>query len=254
MVRIWERDYDDQLTVALISKGTVEENRKRIAKFGARHLLLQVDDAVSSAYQSNWTPAAVVVSREGRLASQVTYGDDAIKALVNHTVTTGASVAVSGNGSHKHIPKITVGSSLFKVGEPAPRFSLPALDGREVDTEDLMGRDTLLLFWDPGCPFCQAISEDLRFWEDNPPKGAPSLAILASGDKDAVREKASEFKSLILLDPEFDVGPLFGTNSTPSAVLIDGHGRIASTLAVGTRNVLALAGVHKVELPVVSHS
>jgi peroxiredoxin len=253
VVRIWERDYDDQLTVALISKGNVEENRKRIAKFGARHLLLQGDDAVSASYQSSWTPAAVVVSREGRIASQVTYGDDAIRALVNHTVTTGAGV-VAGNGSHRHIPKITVGSSLFKIGEPAPRFSLPALDGREVGMEDLIGRDTLLLFWDPSCPFCQAISEDLKVWEDNPPKGAPSLAILASGNKDAVAAKAGEFKSLILLDPEFDIGPLYGTNSTPSAVLIDGDGRIASTLAVGTRHVLALAGVHKVELPVVSRS
>jgi len=253
VVRVWERDYDDQLTIVLLSKGALEENQKRVAKYGARHLLLQGDQDVAADYQSTWTPAAVVISREGKIASQVTYGDEAIRALVNHAVTTGATFA-AGNGSHGHIPKITVGNSLFKIGEPAPRFSLPDLQGREVNTEDLLGRDTLLLFWDPGCPFCQAMSDDLKSWEENPPKGAPRLAMLSSGKAEDIKAKAGDLKSLILLDPEFDIGPLFGTNSTPSAVLIDGKGRIASTLAVGNRNVLALAGVRKVELPIVSSS
>lgn len=253
LARVWERDYDEQLTIALLSKGALEDNQKRVAKYGARHLLLQEDQAIAEDYQSKWTPSAVLISRDGKIASQVTSGDEAIRALVNHAVTTGAGLA-AGNGSHHHIPKITVGNSLFKIGEPAPRFSLPDLQGREVNTEDLLGRDTLLLFWDPGCPFCQAMTEDLKIWEENPPKGAPSLVILASGNMEAVKAQAADFKSLFLLDPEFDVGPLFGTNSTPSAVLIDGVGRIASTLAIGDRNVLALAGVRKAALPIVSSS
>lgn len=253
VVRVWERDYDDQLTIVLLSKGALEENQKRVAKYGARHLLLQADQEVAADYQSNWTPAAVVISREGKIASQVTYGDEAIRALVNHAVTTGATVA-AGNGSHGYIPKITVGNSLFKIGEPAPRFSLPDLQGTEVNSEDLLGRDTLLLFWDPGCPFCQAMTEDLKSFEENPPKGAPQLAILSSGTAEDIKAKAGDLRSVILLDPEFDIGPLFGTDSTPSAVLIDGTGRIASTLAVGNLNVLALAGVRKVALPIVSSS
>ena len=253
VVRIWERDYADQLTIALLSKGALEENQKRIAKYGATHLLIQNDQEVATDYETKWTPAAVLISREGRIASQVTSGDEAIRALVNHAVTTGAGLS-AGNGSHSPIPTITVGTSLFKVGEPAPRFSLPDLEGTEFNSENLLGNDTLLLFWDPRCPFCQSISEDLKNWEENPPKGAPSLAILANGSVEEIRAKAGDFKSLILHDPEFDIGPLFGTNSTPSAVLIDGKGRIASTLAIGNRKVLALAGVHKVELPVVSGS
>jgi peroxiredoxin/uncharacterized membrane protein YphA (DoxX/SURF4 family) len=240
-VRAWERDYDAQLTFAVLSKGTPEENQKRVAKYGARYLMLQGEDGLAAVYQANWTPAAVLISRAGKIASQMTYGDDAIRALVNHTITTGA------NG---HIPQITVGNSLFKVGESAPRFSLPDLDGRLIHTEDLLGRDILMLFWDPGCRFCQAMFADLRELEDHPPTGAPRLAIIASGNENDIRAKGREFKSLILLDPEFDIGPVFGSNSTPSAILIDGEGRIASSLATGERNVLALAGVRKVELPI----
>jgi len=249
-VRVWERDYQDQLTVAVLSKGTLKENEHRAAKYEISHFLLQGERDVAEDYQAKWTPAAVVVTPAGRIASQVSYGDDAIRALVNHTVTTGAGVPAGGsNGS---IPRITVGSSLFKVGDAAPRFSLTDLNGRVVATEDLLGRDTLLVFWDPDCPHCQALSEDIRRWEENPPKRAPELAIIVSGEADDVRTKATNFESLVLLDPDFEIGALFGSNGTPSAVLIDAEGRLASSLVVGDRDVLLVAGVRKVELPVAS--
>jgi thiol-disulfide isomerase/thioredoxin/uncharacterized membrane protein YphA (DoxX/SURF4 family) len=250
-VRVWERDYGEHLTIALLSKGTREENQQRVAKYGARHLLLQGEDPVAAVYQANWTPAAVLISRQGRIASQMIYGDDAVRALVNHTITTGAGLA-AGDEVPAQIPRLTVGSSLFKVGEPAPRFSLADLDGRLIHTEEFLGRDTLMLFWDPGCRFCQAMAADLMEWEDRPPKGAPRLVIIASGDAKAIQAKGREFKSLVLVDPEFDIGPVFGSNSTPSAILMDSTGQIASSLAIGAGNVLALAGIRKVELPVVA--
>ena len=251
VVRAWERDYSEQLTVALLSKGTVKENQNRLAQYGARHLLMQGEHSVSDDYYAKWTPAAVLISREGRIASQMTYGDEDIHALVNHTVTTGAGWTAD-IGSSVNIPHLTVGSSLFKVGEPAPRFSLTDLQGKVISTEELLGRDTMLFFWDAGCRFCMAMSDDIKEWEEKPPKGAPRLVIIASGNEDNVRIKGKDFTSLILLDSEFDIAPMFGSKSTPSAVLIDGEGRIASSLAVGARNVLALAGVRKVELPIAS--
>jgi hypothetical protein len=57
-----------------------------------------------------------------------------------------------------------------------------------------------------------------------------------------MRDQRGEFQSPILLDEFFEVGAMYGSGSTPSAVLVDGDGRIASSLAVGGRNVLALAG------------
>ena len=108
----------------------------------------------------------------------------------------------------------------------------------------------MLLFWDPGCPFCQAMTEDLKRWEEKTPNGAPQLVLVMSGNEEAIQEKGSAFKSIVLSDTEFDIGPMFGTNSTPSAVLLDGEGRIASSLAKGEKNILALAGVRKVSLPI----
>jgi peroxiredoxin/uncharacterized membrane protein YphA (DoxX/SURF4 family) len=251
VVRAWDRDYSEHLTIALLSKGTVKENQDRIAQYGARHLLLQGNTTVAEDYYSKWTPAAVLIGREGKIASQMTYGDEAIKALVNHAVTTGVGRAAE-IGSNGNIPHLTLGSSLFKVGEPAPRFSLLDLKGSRVSTVDLLGKETLLLFWDSECRYCMAMSGDIVEWEEKPPKDAPRLVIIASGNEDKVRAKAKDFTSPVLLDSEFDIAPMYGSKSTPSAVLIDGEGRIASSLAVGARNVLALAGVRKVELPIAS--
>jgi thiol-disulfide isomerase/thioredoxin len=243
LVRPWDRDYGDHLTFALLTKGTAEENEASVARYAGRHLLLQVESTVADEYQARWTPAAVIVGRDGKLATKTTYGDLGIRALVEHAVTTGVGLG-DADRSARPLPPVMLGKSLFKVGEPGPRFALPALDdGREIRLEHLLAAgSSLLLFWDPACRFCQAISEDLRSWERNPPPNAPNLAIIASGDPDEMRARRGDFRSLILLDEAFEVAPLYGSNSTPSAVLIDGAGRIASSLAIGGRNVLALAG------------
>lgn len=89
-----------------------------------------------------------------------------------------------------------------------------ALDGRPVDLADYRGRDTLVVFWQPACPHCQRLAEDLRRWEAEPP-----------------------------------LGKSFGARATPSAVLVDAEGRIASTVGVGARDVLALAGIVPLVVP-----
>ena len=76
--------------------------------------------------------------------------------------------------------------------------------------------------------------------------------FVASGDAESIENASRNFKSRFLQDLEFDVAPLFGTKSVPSAVLIDRDGRIASIVAVGLPNVLALTGIKKVELPIAS--
>ena len=253
LVKVWERDYGDQLTVALLSKGTLKDNRERVAKYGARLLLLQGENSVADDYQAKWTPAGVFVSRYGRIASQVAYGDEAIRALVAESVVRGVPASV-GNGTkpHGNGRQIAEGRSTLRVGDPAPDFSVVDLQGKAVGTKDLFGQDTLLLFWDPGCRYCQAMSEDVARWETKPPKDATRLVFVASGDADRIEEESRNFKSRFLYDREFEVAPLFGTGSTPSAVLIDRDGRIASIVGMGVPNVLALAGIKKVELPIAS--
>src|SRR5262249_23183953 len=252
-VETWERDYRKYLTIALLAKGGPNENNELVARYRARHLLLQGEFGLADEYDAKWTPAAVLIAPSGRIASQVSYGYEQIAALVTRSsrdveAPVLAKSQTNGNG---HEPKITVGTqqSLMNIGQPVPSFSLQDVDGNVVGPKDLEGRDTLLLFWDPKCPFCRAMEEDIRMWEQNPPRRAPRLVFISSGDLEDVKADSARFEARFLYDSELSVGLLFGTNLTPSAVLIDGDGRIASGTEGGRPNILALAGIRPAPVP-----
>jgi peroxiredoxin len=121
-----------------------------------------------------------------------------------------------------------------KVGDPAPDVRLPNIPGETVDLADFRGRQTLVLFWNPGCGFCEQMLDDLRAWDANPPEGAPQLVVISTAPVEGLR-------SPVLLDPDFKVAGTFGANGTPMAVLVDEEGQIASEVAPGAEAVLALA-------------
>ncbi len=51
----------------------------------------------------------------------------------------------------------------------------------------------------------------------------------------------------MVLDQQFSTGQAFGATGTPSAVLVDAEGRVASEIGVGAQAVLALAGYDRTE-------
>jgi hypothetical protein len=79
--------------------------------------------------------------------------------------------------------------------------------------------------------------------ETDPPKGTPRLLVVSHGTVEANR--AMGFRSPVVLDQTLDTGRAFGASGTPSAVLVDRKGNVASELAVGSPAVLQLAGGRK---------
>ena len=238
----WQREHAAVLGVVVVSSGTPAENREKLGGLAADRLLLQADSEVADAYAAQWTPGAVLIGRTGRIASAVAYGDQAIRALVTQAVAT-PDVPIVGpeaRGNRGPLSIVRHGGPPG-LGHAAPPLRRPDLDGRTLDLGDYRGRDTLVVFWQPNCPHCQRLAEDLRRWEVEPPRGAPRLLIVSSGAID--ENRALGFQSSVVLDEGFQLGEAFGAHGTPSAVLVDAEGRIASTVAVGARDVLALAGL-----------
>ncbi|MBA2278513.1 MAG: TlpA family protein disulfide reductase, partial [Chloroflexia bacterium] len=130
------------------------------------------------------------------------------------------------------------------IGDPAPAIELPTLAGKQLSLAQLSGTRTLVLFWNPGCGFCARMLDDLKAWEAKRSKGAPKLLVVSTGTVEANRVMG--LRSPVLLDEGFATGNAFGASGTPSAVLIDTRGRIASELAVGADAVFALAGAKRV--------
>jgi len=130
-----------------------------------------------------------------------------------------------------------------KVGEEASEVKLPDLEGNTVELANFRGEETLVLFWNPGCGFCQQMLPDLREWEQNPPEEAPKLLVVSAGTEEANREQ--DLSSTVVLDQNFATGRAFGASGTPSAVLVDAEGKVASDIAVGAPAVLELPGASR---------
>jgi peroxiredoxin/uncharacterized membrane protein YphA (DoxX/SURF4 family) len=254
----WQRDFTSRLNIALISSGTADANKSKVAEHGLSQVLLQTDRQVSNQYQAYGTPSAVVVSKDGLIESSVAGGADAIRQLVTKTTGTVAMKAAapnraaqappqapapapqappaapSGNGAPAAAPQRP-----SRVGEVAPAVSLPDLSGKTVSVADFKGSKAMLLFWNPGCGFCRKMTDELKQWEANPPKDSPKLLIVSTGTVEA--NQAMGLSSTTVLDEGFQTGRAFGASGTPSAILIDASGKIASEVAVGGPNVMALA-------------
>jgi peroxiredoxin/uncharacterized membrane protein YphA (DoxX/SURF4 family) len=223
----WQREHAGRLTVAVVTRGTRVANRSKAAEHGLGRVLLQKDRELADSYKAPATPSAVVVSPDGLIASPVAEGAPAIAALVART----AGVDLAGQ-AHDHGPPVT-------LGQAAPAVRLPDLDGRVFELASLRGERVLVLFWDPGCGFCSQLLDDVRAWEAHPPSGAPRLVVVSAGGVEANR--ALGFRSTVVIDGSFAVGHAFGATGTPSAILVDASGVIASTVAAGGPAVLALA-------------
>jgi thiol-disulfide isomerase/thioredoxin len=128
----------------------------------------------------------------------------------------------------------------LSIVDPAPDYSLPDLSGDLVHLSDFRGRPTLVLFWSPSCCYCQRMLPHLLVWEAQPPKEAPRLLVVSTGS--VTDNQAQGLRSPVVLEQtERSSGRMFGATGTPTAVLVDAEGRIASEQAIGAPTIFALA-------------
>jgi peroxiredoxin len=160
------------------------------------------------------------------------------------------------------------------VGSEAPAFELPDLSGNSKTLVEFRGQPLLLIFFNPACGFCrelapklaphllqgQAPSEgraprvpDIRPAQEGhglvelgpPDEGRPRLLIVSTGSAEANRKLFDEHRLIrpVLLQKDSEVATAYQVNGTPGGYLIDREGKIASELAMGAEDLLALAAV-----------
>jgi thiol-disulfide isomerase/thioredoxin len=137
---------------------------------------------------------------------------------------------------------------------PMPEASgglvFPDLEGRPVDLGALHGRRTLLLFWNPDCGYCQSILSEVRRADSALDAGVAQMILVSTGAPRANR--ALGLRSCVLSDPDFVAAPAFGASGTPSAILLDESGEVASDLAAGADEVIELLHAYAHTAPGVS--
>jgi peroxiredoxin len=141
----WEREYANALTIAVVSRGTIEANRAKAGAYDLAFVVLQQDRETAETFKAPATPSAVVIQADGTIGSQVAMGAQAINELVARVTGTRASGAlVLHQGSDNHQHGVPAPAKKSRIGELAPSFRLADLDGRKVELSDFKGRDTLV--------------------------------------------------------------------------------------------------------------
>jgi peroxiredoxin len=84
----WQQEWAKELTLAVISNASPEQNRASAAEHDLTLVLSQERHEVALAYGALGTPMAVLVDAEGRVAGPVAAGEAAIAELVAQAVST----------------------------------------------------------------------------------------------------------------------------------------------------------------------
>lgn len=123
------------------------------------------------------------------------------------------------------------------VGSPAPEFALEDLQGTEKTLESYKGEPFVVAFYSDTCGYCLGMAEEIGKIKDKRP-----LVLISHGSKEKHLEIAAENKwhSDVLIEPDYTVMNSYQVLGTPTGYLVNGEGQIASEIAVGADNVLAL--------------
>jgi methylamine dehydrogenase accessory protein MauD len=94
-LRRWQQSLSGQLTVALISSGTIEANQYLVDEHGLERLLVQESIEGFDAFRVRSTPSAVLISAEGKIATTTAQSVFEIEPMVRHALRGGDLAAVS---------------------------------------------------------------------------------------------------------------------------------------------------------------
>jgi hypothetical protein len=124
-----------------------------------------------------------------------------------------------------------------EIGQAAPDFTLPDLDGHPVHLADFRGKIVVLEWFNPGCPFVRKahtkgslVGTAKRYID----QGVVWLAVNSAAPgkegygigKNADGKKAYGMDYPVLLDESGDVGRAYGATNTPHMFVIDRGGNL----------------------------
>jgi peroxiredoxin len=118
---------------------------------------------------------------------------------------------------------------LIRAGQPAPDFSLPALNGETIRLNDLKGQVVLVNLWATWCPPCKAEMPVIdTFYQAQQEAGFTALMVNVQEDGAAVQAfiKANGFGFPVLLDSRGELMNLYGVRGLPTTFIIDRNGLV----------------------------
>ena len=230
----WHDEIGSKFHFVIVTSGTAEDNLAKLDLPLGIDVLFQKDRELAEAVNSKWTPTAMFVRADGRVASRLAAGDAAIRDLISRlkAIDPADKLAHVNNGHNGH--------GKLRIGKPVDGVETSDLNGRLLTSADFIGKKTLAVFWSRTCPHCVTMMEDLQRWDREKGPDEPNLIVFSEGD--AAEHRALGLRSTVVLDDGYKTAARLGMQGTPSAILIDENGTIVSETAIGASNIWSLIG------------
>ena len=126
-------------------------------------------------------------------------------------------------------------TTLVKVGQVAPDFSVEMLDGRTIKLSELRGKVVMLCFWATWCPPCRQEMAHLQEGVIDHFAGKNLVVLpISRGEKRDVVEKFladNGYTFGVGLDPERAIYDLYASNFVPRTFIINKRGKVVYRVA-----------------------
>ena len=141
---------------------------------------------------------------------------------------------------HRNLPFLQSAKvAPVQAGLPAPDFTLPGLDGKEVSLSDFRGKVVLLNIWATWCPPCVQEMDSLqKLYDTFKQKDFEILAVsIDSLGRSVVAPFMKNYKLTFpaLLDPAGTVQVAYQTTGVPESFIIDTKGLLVKKI-IGPRD------------------
>ena len=242
----WQQSYASHLEIVVVSSGAQQAHQS--INIPLLNLLLQKHREVGELYGIGGTPSAILIDRNGLIASKIAAGAEAIERLVSLVVQSNslslqlpqlfpfASADDTASTIKHDLLEISTSTRTLNIGNLVPPIILQDRTGASISLQHFQDRNIILLFWNPQCSFCNQMLKQLKQWEHEFQK----LTFVLISTRPIAETIAQGMTSLVFYDREHTIAQMFGARGTPMAVHVNQTGYIASTMVVGAQAIREL--------------
>ena len=135
------------------------------------------------------------------------------------------------------------------IGAPFPDFELPDINGKVVTFEHLLGKakPVIFLFVSPNCAPCKALLPEFESWQKELQDKIQFVYISSGKSEENLEKLSGEGFKQILLQKDRELADEIKARWTPTALLVNADGAIASHPAVGDAGIRSLVEMIKRE-------
>jgi peroxiredoxin len=181
---------------------------------------------------SLWVLVYQLVKQQGRILLR-------LDELDSHTAHTDHGITIKPETADG----LQSGANGLPIGTRLPPFNLPDLSGNRVSLENFLGKQVLLINWDPECGYCEMISPILAGLRSDFRERNVQLLLASRGDLEPNRALAQEYglEDAVILQTDSERVEPFENDGSPVAYFLDEQGRVSRPFADGADQVIRLA-------------